>query len=229
MGTSAILLEGVGKIMDLYTSIAIDELTKSKPLQTSPGIALRMIHIYIVLQDWRTLLKSSFPARTYPGASDSLRENFCRTLHLNYFPEGHTVAAAINGYERYSIRIAYYVISHLSRYSAIVRFLNWYESRLLFGHALLKAAKDSRAIGFADTIPRLVGRRMVVTRGGLLGLAPELAVSGDCVAIVKGAKVPLILRPMDDAKWELIGDCYIHGIMHGEAFNKEKCEDMEII
>ena len=222
-------IERVGKIMDPFTSIAIDELTKSKPLHTSPGLFLRMLHIYIVLQDWRTILKSSLPTRTYLGASDSLRENFCRTLLLNHFQEGYTVAAAINDYERYSIRIAYHVISHISRYPAIVRFLNWYESRLLIGHGLLQAGKDSSPIRLMEMIARLVGRRMVVTRGGLLGLAPELTVSGDCVAIVKGAKVPLILRPMDDAKWELIGDCYIHGIMHGEAFKKQKCEDMEII
>ena len=190
----------VGKIMDPFTSIAIDKLTNSKPLHTSPDIFLRMIHIYIVPQDWRTLLKSSFPPRTYPGASNSLRETFCCTLFLNHFQEGYTIAAAINDYERFSTRIAYHVISHVSRYSATVRLLNWYESRLLSGHALLKADKDSSPIRFAEIIVRLVGRRMVVTRGGLLGLAPELAVSGDCIAIVKRAKVSLILRPIEDAK-----------------------------
>ena len=108
------------------------------------------------------------------------------------------------------------VISYLCRYPVILKFLNWYESRLGLKYALLSANRNSKANFFPDMIARTVGRRMVVTKSGYLGLAPDLAEIGHCVTIIKGAKVPLILRSINNMKWELIGDCYIHGIMHGE-------------
>lgn len=40
-------------------------------------------------------------------------------------------------------------------------------------------------------------------------------------------KVPLVLRTVAGGpKWNLIGDCYVHGIMHGEGFNKGRLTDI---
>jgi hypothetical protein len=39
---------------------------------------------------------------------------------------------------------------------------------------------------------------------------------GDLVCVVLGCDVPLILRPIGDYH-ELIGDCYVDGIMEGQA------------
>jgi hypothetical protein len=45
-----------------------------------------------------------------------------------------------------------------------------------------------------------------------------------------GGRVPLILRQGENEdKWELIGDCYVHGVMHGEAFDKTKGREFCII
>jgi hypothetical protein len=32
-----------------------------------------------------------------------------------------------------------------------------------------------------------------------------------------GSSVPLLLRPRDNAGYQLIGEAYVHGIMQGEA------------
>ena len=219
----------VGKVMDPYTSITIDKLTVSKSSRNGPGNFLRVIHAYVVLKDWQSLLKSSFPTRSYPGTSTSLFEIFLRTIHFNRFPEHLPITAAISSYGRFAFQIALYIISYLSRYQTILRFLNWHEAHRLSKYGLLSAGENSRPTYTTDMIASLVGRRMVLTRSGYLGLAPGTAEPGDCVAIVKGAKVPLILRPVEDIKWELIGDSYVHGIMHGEAFEEQKCKDMEIV
>jgi hypothetical protein len=56
-----------------------------------------------------------------------------------------------------------------------------------------------------------------------LGLAPNDARIGDCVAVLAGGRVPYILRNRrkidgsQSGSWELIGDAYVHGIMDGEA------------
>ena len=40
---------------------------------------------------------------------------------------------------------------------------------------------------------------------------------GDLVAIIMGADVPFVLRSTGVGTYELVGDCYIHGVMDGEA------------
>lgn len=63
-------------------------------------------------------------------------------------------------------------------------------------------------------------RRMMRTKNGYLGLAPALAQIGDRVALLKGLRTPAVLRPNGEV-WEFVGDCYVHGIMNGEAFQEE--------
>lgn len=56
------------------------------------------------------------------------------------------------------------------------------------------------------------------TRKGYLGLVPGDVQVGDNIVIFKGAVVPFILRGTDGPdNYTLIGEAYIHGIMHGEA------------
>jgi hypothetical protein len=58
-----------------------------------------------------------------------------------------------------------------------------------------------------------------------LGLAPQSVMEGDLICIVYGCSVPVVLRKafINDATegkyyYELIGECYVHGMMDGEAF-----------
>lgn len=65
-------------------------------------------------------------------------------------------------------------------------------------------------------------RRLFLTKDGLLCLGPELARSGDEVWIVRGSRVPVLLRKtMDGNGYNLIGETYVHGVMYGEAVTKE--------
>ncbi|KAH6869252.1 hypothetical protein B0T10DRAFT_388514, partial [Thelonectria olida] len=60
------------------------------------------------------------------------------------------------------------------------------------------------------------GRKMVRTRRGYISLGPLFARKGDCVAVLDGGRVPLVLR-RDGSCCRIVGDAYIHGIMHGEV------------
>jgi hypothetical protein len=63
-------------------------------------------------------------------------------------------------------------------------------------------------------------RRFFVTRKGYFGTGPHELKDGDEIYIVAGGNLPLVLRPVLNSKpntFELIGDCYVHGIMYGEA------------
>jgi hypothetical protein len=68
-------------------------------------------------------------------------------------------------------------------------------------------------------------RRLVKTRTGYIGLASSTAKIGDSIVLCKGSNVPLILRQGkdDENSWQLVGDAYIHGIMHGEGFEEGNC------
>jgi hypothetical protein len=68
-------------------------------------------------------------------------------------------------------------------------------------------------------------RRLVRTKEGYIALAPKATQSGDWIGLFKGGKMPLIVRK-DGEYWILIGESYVHGLMKGEAWNAEKCEQM---
>lgn len=59
-------------------------------------------------------------------------------------------------------------------------------------------------------------RRLFITSGGFLGLGPAMTQRKDEVAILMGASVPFVGRERADGTWELLGECYVHGIMDGE-------------
>ncbi|CAF9918515.1 hypothetical protein IMSHALPRED_004328 [Imshaugia aleurites] len=66
-------------------------------------------------------------------------------------------------------------------------------------------------------------RRLIVTEYDFLGLAPEMSKKRDLICILYGCSVPVALRRMVDPVTEeeyftFIGECYVHGIMDGEAF-----------
>jgi hypothetical protein len=73
----------------------------------------------------------------------------------------------------------------------------------------------------------LLFRRMIRTeQRRYLGLASGDIRRGDEVWLLEGSKVPLIIRRQTQGYGRLIGDAYIHGIMYGEAFKVEDCEDL---
>jgi len=55
------------------------------------------------------------------------------------------------------------------------------------------------------------------TEKGYVGMGPEDAQNDDVVYVLPGADVPYLLRPRENGRFELVGQCYLHGIMDGEA------------
>lgn len=62
-----------------------------------------------------------------------------------------------------------------------------------------------------------------------MALAPRWAVPGDEISILQGGKVPMILRrDASDGLYQFIGEAYVHGAMHGEMFELQKCKELLI-
>ncbi|KAH7333797.1 hypothetical protein BKA66DRAFT_435785 [Pyrenochaeta sp. MPI-SDFR-AT-0127] len=64
------------------------------------------------------------------------------------------------------------------------------------------------------------GRRLFQTRAGLIGLGPGFAEIGDLVCVLSGGHVLYVLREKNQCSlYEFVGECYVHGMMDGEALN----------
>jgi hypothetical protein len=68
------------------------------------------------------------------------------------------------------------------------------------------------------------GKRLCIISQGYFGVAPQYSQEGDQIWAFSGAPNPFILQPFKDPStisdetvmYELVGACYIHGIMYRE-------------
>jgi len=80
---------------------------------------------------------------------------------------------------------------------------------------------------FTNMMSCVLYRRVVRTFKGYMALAPASTREGDYVVLFEGGRLPLVVRKNEEY-WTILGDCYVHGIMNGEAFDKDKCDIMWI-
>ncbi|KAF2143986.1 uncharacterized protein K452DRAFT_306631 [Aplosporella prunicola CBS 121167] len=62
-----------------------------------------------------------------------------------------------------------------------------------------------------------VDRTFFTMSNGSFGLGPKEAREGDSVCIILGAQVPFVLRKSEQGTYRIVGECYVYGIMDGEA------------
>ena len=72
-------------------------------------------------------------------------------------------------------------------------------------------------------------RRLGVTAKRYLGLFPRGTQIGDHVCVFTGACVPFVIRRHEtEDKYQLVGECYVHGIMDGEVADMSDVQTREI-
>ena len=70
----------------------------------------------------------------------------------------------------------------------------------------------------------ILGKRLCSTQHGRIGIIPPYSQKGDRICVFSGAPNPFLLRPSIDpcradrlrTAYELVGVCYIDGVMQGE-------------
>ncbi|KAK6860161.1 heterokaryon incompatibility protein-domain-containing protein [Apiospora arundinis] len=78
-------------------------------------------------------------------------------------------------------------------------------------------ASEDGADRWQDASEMFAGnRRFVRTKSGYYALCPGLVKVGDLIVVLMGCMTPFVLRPAGDG-YLLVGDCYVHGIMQGQA------------
>lgn len=133
--------------------------------------------------------------KMYPGGGN-LADAYCTTLVCNYlrnsYPENTHWASLSEARE---------VVKHLSCENK--------EHNKLFNQAQYTFL--SHVVIFDRN------RRFFTAANGYIGLGPADLESGDIVSVLLGLRLPMILRPCGSGNYKIVGTCYVHGIMTGEA------------
>ncbi|KAF5626999.1 heterokaryon incompatibility (het-6OR allele) [Fusarium sp. NRRL 52700] len=101
----------------------------------------------------------------------------------------------------------------------------------LLGFGKICSIDDDEVLSFGKSftdVQLAFDQRMATTCSGYLSLVPWSARAGDRIALLRGGRTPYVLRKAGE-KWKILGDCYVHGIMSGEAWSDGKCVDIEIV
>lgn len=72
------------------------------------------------------------------------------------------------------------------------------------------------ALGYA-----LAVTKFCTTAGDRLALVPNAAEPGDEICVIPGAQVPYAIRRSSSGRYQLVGECYLGGMMDGEAMGKD--------
>ncbi|KAM7182800.1 Heterokaryon incompatibility protein (HET) domain containing protein [Rhypophila sp. PSN 637] len=88
----------------------------------------------------------------------------------------------------------------------------------------------------------MLGRRLMWSRDGYFGAVPAEAREGDAIVLVEGCRVPLVLRSVvkvtgsgevdsegGTCRWQLVGDCFMHGAMYGERWDEALCGEVVLV
>ena len=71
-------------------------------------------------------------------------------------------------------------------------------------------------------------RRLGRTEKGYLCLLPAGTQPGDQLVLLQGGTTPYVTRPAGE-DWELVGEAYVHGLMYGEAWDKDLCRNIVFV
>jgi hypothetical protein len=64
-------------------------------------------------------------------------------------------------------------------------------------------------------------RRFCITKNNALACVPKASRRGDIICVLFGGEVPYVLRPNGFGFYHVIGECHVHGVMHGESLSHD--------
>jgi len=111
----------------------------------------------------------------------------------------------------------------------LLRVLPHIEASLYYKSSLYKgnAARGNAEAFDSDARYQGLNRRFIVTQRGHYGLAPLVTREGDICCVIRGARVPFLIRETGiPGHYTLLGEAYVHGTMHGQMV--KLCENGEL-
>ncbi|KAI1122512.1 heterokaryon incompatibility protein-domain-containing protein [Nemania abortiva] len=127
-------------------------------------------------------------------------------------------------------------------WSPIIRWLRWLSLlkalgarpgavtlyNIVAGITVLVFLAFSKTKSHLVTIAGAMETRMARTDTGHLARLPGAVRVGDKIALLKGSKMPVVIRPAKP-RWEFVGCCYVDGIMYGEGWRSNLVQEIELV
>jgi Heterokaryon incompatibility protein (HET) len=148
----------------------------------------------------------------------------CRELPKEVISSPHTCASKYSAFKEWYINNNSLIVAGRTTYE-------WVNDLSLPGLKPIATVFDSvRNPDFFDfnLLSHTQSWRFFTTTSGYAGLGPNPCQPGDKIVIIFGCASPLVLRPIG-SHYELVGECYVHGIMHGEAMRDPLNRESETV
>ena len=147
---------------------------------------------------------------TYKGTVDMIKRlTPQKTKHLSYIAGGSLVDAFWRTLACNRFRNEFHPPN--------ANYANFEEAFILDKNRLFDVPSDTRK--FLNSVGTLCGKRsFITTEEGYIGIAPKATKPGDHACVLFGSQMPLLLRKSSGLQSQVVGECYIHGLMDGEAF-----------
>ncbi|KAK0735317.1 heterokaryon incompatibility protein-domain-containing protein [Apiosordaria backusii] len=170
--------------------------------------------------------------------SRSIRWNpFLRLLGLfgfpYYFPSTYQLLLGLNYFGMG--KIPPYLWFLLVLYAAMT-FSTYYvtvNAYVLIGLGYLVNTKLSSVLSMPYNLETVIGipldHALARLDDGRLALVPHDTMVGDEIALLAGGRCPFAVRRVHYNRFELVGDCYVDGIMEGEAWREWEAREMAFV
>lgn len=102
-----------------------------------------------------------------------------------------------------------------------------FRDSLLRGAALREVTDRLAAAGmnhWAGATGHAEMRSIALTDTGLFALVPRFSEVGDAVCVLKGARSPFVMRPIEQGVVQLVGDCHVHEVSRLKKGDAEMIE-----
>jgi hypothetical protein len=108
------------------------------------------------------------------------------------------------------------------------RFSHWAQPKLRRGLASEDEEIGPESSVWITQIQKAAGKRVGATFSKRLALLPNEAKIGDEICIFEGVNAPFLLRKSGE-HYKIVGSCYLHGMMDGEALKRDDWKPKTIL
>jgi hypothetical protein len=190
-----------------------------QPLDIQMGQILRTMD---QMCDWMDLAGAESGGQYFNG--ESMLDVFWQTMRCGHYPHGYAR-------ERQEFMDWLSSLRSLMSLSRSLRSQPLLRPAAIMAHNtyLVSTGASASSTSFiARTNIHTGNRAMFRTNRGIVGMTPDGSRIGDSVAIFEGGSVPFVIRPMGE-NWVVVGACYVHGCMQGQAFSPGRSKTMVLV
>jgi len=173
------------------------------------------------IHDWETVLEVSSRVAYLTG--ENMRDVWSQVCTARHFLHGEETVKRMS--QRFEKRQSYL---RTIRKLHLHHFLWVWMLVVMAGHLLRFFGIENPEIAFRTRVVGMINRRAMKTSMRYVGMVPGIAEAGDFIVLLRGGRLPFVVR-RQGAEWEFLGDCYVHGITDGEAWEEKKCERMWLV